>query len=131
MRANILLQGSMIRATYGILAMFFPKLLFGSIGMKDVDDDARYLNRLFGGRDLTIAALTVDELRRGKTADAAILNLVCEVTDTIALLGEVRQTGKVRRALAVGIGFNVLGYFTWIRALMARPPEPEAGDEAV
>lgn len=131
MRANILLQGSVIRATYGILAVFFPKFLFGSIGMKHVDDDARYLNRLFGGRDLTIAALTLDAVRRERTHDAVILNLACEVTDTVALAEELRTSGKLRRALVVGIGFNIVGYATWIRALLARPPEPEAGDEAV
>jgi hypothetical protein len=130
MRATILIQGSLIRATYGILALFFPKFLFGSIGMKDVDVEARYINRLFGGRDLSVAAATVAGVRRGETVAATALNLSCEITDTIALVQEIRTDGRLRRALWVGIAFNVTGYVTWIRALLARPPEPEAGDQA-
>jgi hypothetical protein len=131
MRATILIQGSMIRAAYGILALFFPKVLFGSIGMKNVDRDARYVNRLFGGRDVTVAAVTVAAVRRGETTRAAALNLACEVTDTISLVEEIRSEGKLRRTLYVGIAFNLVGYLTWIRALVARPPEPEAGDQAL
>lgn len=131
MRATILLQGSVIRAAYGVLALFFPKILFGSIGMRDVDVEARYLNRLFGGRDLTIAATTLAAVRRGETTAATALNLSCEITDTISLVQEIRTEGGLRRSLWVGVAFNLTGYITWIRALLARPPEPEAGDQAV
>jgi hypothetical protein len=129
MKAKILLQGSVTRAAYGVLSLLFPRYLFASIGMKRVDDDTRYLNRLFGGRDLVVAAATADAVRHGRGSQAVALNLACEITDTVALVEEIRLTGRLRRALVIGIGFNLLGYATWIRALLApaaKPaPEPE------
>jgi hypothetical protein len=131
MRAKILIQGSIIRAAYGILALLFPKQLFASIAMKDVDEDARYLNRLFGGRDLTVAALTVAGVRSGNTGQALATNIACEVTDSVSLVEEIRASGKLRRALVVGLAFNIVGYATWIRALLAKPAVAAAAAGAV
>jgi hypothetical protein len=116
-----LLQGSAVRASYGIAALLFPKQLAAAGGMKeeDVDLDARYLNRLFGGRDLLVAGLTVAVVSTGNEAGAAKLNLVAEATDTVALLEEVRSRGGLDRTLLIGLVFNLFGYATWIRALQA------------
>lgn len=127
MREKILIQGSLIRAGYGVLALLFPKYLFGAIGIKDADPEARYINRLFGGRDLLVAAGTVGAVRRGGAAKATIANLACEATDTISLVEELRVRGKLERTLIVGLLFNLVGYATWIRALLA----PEAAETAL
>jgi hypothetical protein len=118
---QLLLQGSAARAGYGITALLFPKQLAAAGGMKeeDVDLDARYLNRLFGARDILVAALTVAKIRSGDEAGATKLNLVAEATDTIALVEEVRSRGGLDRTLFIGLVFNAFGYATWIRALQA------------
>ena len=110
MRAKILIQGSLVRIAYGVLSLLFPDILFASIALKDVDKEARYLNRLFGGRDLVIAGLTLKAARTGNGAGAVVTNLVCEATDTLGLVEELRTRGKLERTLIVGlllIGFVV------------------------
>lgn len=118
---GILLQGSAVRAAYGISALLFPNRLAAVGGMNpdEVDLDARYLNRLFGGRDLLLAGLTVAAARAGKDACAAKLNLLAEATDTISLVEELRSRGGLDRTLLIGLVFNLFGYATWIRALQA------------
>lgn len=129
MRGKILIQGSIIRALYGKLALFLPRQLFASVGLKGVDDDARYLNRLFGGRDIIIAAATVAAVRRGDTREATALNMACELTDSLALVEELRTGQGLRRSLVIGIAFNIVGWATWIRALLARPVPEAPGPE--
>ena len=121
MSAKVLLQGSAIRATYGLFALLFPKLLNAAAGIPEdeVDPDARYLNRLFGGRDLLVAGMTLAAVRTGDERGAAKLNLICEGTDTISLLEELRTRGAIDRTLAIGLAFNLAGYATWLRALRA------------
>ena len=121
MAGKILLQGSALRATYGVLALLFPKLLNSAAGMseEDVDPDARYINRLFGGRDLLVAGLTGAAVRSGEHRHATNMNLICEGTDTVSLLEELRSRGGLDRTLVIGLAFNVAGYATWVRALRA------------
>ena len=121
MAGKILLQGSALRATYGLLALLFPKLLNSAAGMseEDVDPAARYINRLFGGRDLLVAGLTAAAVRSGEHRHATNINLICEGTDTVSLLEELRTRGGLDRTLAIGLAFNVAGYATWVRALRA------------
>jgi hypothetical protein len=121
MVGKILIQGSMIRAAYGILALLFPKLLVKSVGMdeRELDPEARYFNRLFGGRDLLVAGGTVAAVKAGQEQNATTANLVCEFTDTISAVQEWRARGKLDRTLVIGFVFNVVGYFTWLRALSA------------
>jgi hypothetical protein len=123
MRTKLLIQGSLVRVAYGVVSLLFPNYLFGVVGMKDVDPDARYLNRLFGGRDLVVAGLTLKAAKKGEGVSAAITNLVCEATDTVGLVEEVRTRGKLERSLIIGLLFNVVGYATWIRALLAGGPK--------
>jgi hypothetical protein len=122
MAAKILIQGSIIRAAYGLLALLFPKFLFASVGMNeaDVDPEARYFNRLFGGRDLLVAGATVAAVKAGAETPALKANLLCEFTDSVSLAEELRSRGKLDRTLTIGLAFNVVGYLTWIRALLAR-----------
>jgi hypothetical protein len=122
MAAKILIQGSFIRATYGVLAMLFPKLLLAGAGLSEskVGNEGRYFNRLFGGRDLLVAVGTVAAVRGGAEEKAVTANLACELTDSIALIEELRSRGGIDRTLAVGLAFNVAGYATWLRALAAR-----------
>jgi hypothetical protein len=118
MAGKILIGGSVVRALYGILALFLPKLLLASVGMseEEIGDEARYFNRLFGGRDLLVALGTVAAVKAGAEANAVKTNLFCEATDSIALGGEIRARGKVDRTTIIGAAFNVFGYFTWLRA---------------
>lgn len=119
MASKILLQGTALRATYGLLALLFPKLLNAAagIGEDEVDADARYINRLFGGRDLLVAGLTVAAVRAGDERKATNINLICEGTDTLSLVEELRGRGGLDRTLVVGLAFNLAGYATWLRAL--------------
>src|SRR6266480_1914692 len=106
---QILIQGSAVRAAYGIAALLFPKQLAaaGGMGEEEVDLDARYLNRLFGGRDLLVAALTLAGVRTGDDGRLAKLNLVAEATDSIALIEEMRSRGGLDRTLFIGLVFNL------------------------
>ena len=121
MAAKILLQGSIIRATYGILALLFPKLLLAATKMTEeqIGPEARYFNRLFGGRDLLVAGATVLAVRAGAPEQAVKANLLAEFTDTVSLAEEARSRGGLDRTLAIGLAFNLGGYLTWLRALRA------------
>lgn len=122
MTKKTLMLGSIIRALYGLLALLAPKLLFGVVGKKgaDVDPQARYFNRLFGGRELVVAAVTVAAVRGGAQSQAVKANVACELTDTVALVEEVRSRGRLDRTLAVGLAFNLVGWALWLHALWAR-----------
>jgi hypothetical protein len=125
MAGKILIQGSLVRTAYGILALLAPKLLFGSVGLSEdkVDIEARYFNRLFGGRDLLVALGTVAAVRSGDGAKAVKANVFCEFTDSVALIEELRSRGKPDRATIIGAIFNVFGYATWFRAAGAARAE--------
>ena len=60
---SILIGGVVARVAYGLTSLLAPKILFSSAD-PPVTDDTRYFNALFGGRDLTVAGLTVAALRR-------------------------------------------------------------------
>jgi hypothetical protein len=130
MRSKILIQGSLVRLSYGVLALLLPKYLFAAIGMSEVDAEARYTNRLFGGRDLLVAAQTVADVRAGRGGKAVATNLICEATDTVSLVEELRVRGKLSKTLIVGLLFNVVGYATWFRALFAGAPAAAAVEAA-
>jgi hypothetical protein len=120
MARKILIQGSIVRATYGLLALLFPKLLLAGVGMSEADfTDARYFNRLFGGRDLLVAGATAAAIRGGAESQATKVNLLCELTDTVSLVEEARARKRLDRVLAIGLVFNLAGYATWLRALLA------------
>jgi hypothetical protein len=114
-----LIQGSLVRAAYGILALVAPKLLFATVPGTKVDDDARYFNRLLGGRDLLVALGTIAAVRTGSEATALKANVFCEVTDSVSLVEEVRGRGKLDRMTVIGLLFNVGGYAIWLRAARA------------
>jgi hypothetical protein len=118
---KILIQGSVIRAVYGVLALLFPKLLTKSVGMSEdhFGPEGRYFNRLFGGRDLLVAGATVAAVKAGNESQATQANLICEFTDTISTVQELRSRGGMDKTLAIGFVFNVVGYATWLRALVA------------
>jgi hypothetical protein len=63
--------------------------------------------------------MTLAAVRTGDERSAAKLNLICEGTDTISLLEELRTRGAIDRTLAIGLAFNLAGYATWLRALRA------------
>jgi hypothetical protein len=109
----------LVRAGYGIAALAFPEYIFKPVGISEPDPNARYLNRLFGGRDLLVAGQTVVAVASGAGRSAVAANLIAEATDTVALVEEIRLRRKLDRVLIVGIAFNVVGYLTWFRALFA------------
>ncbi|MGI8429894.1 MAG: hypothetical protein ACR2OB_11470 [Solirubrobacteraceae bacterium] len=122
MTKKTLIASSLARALYGVLALLAPKLLFGSVGIKQVgvDPQARYFNRLLGGRDLLVAGATLAAVRSGAHSAAVKANVACELTDTVALVEELRVRGRLDRTLAVGLVLNVGGYAAWLHALWAR-----------
>jgi hypothetical protein len=120
---SILLQGSIGRAVYGVLALLFPKV-FDAVA--PLDQEARYFNRMFGGRDLTIAAGTLAMIRKGELRGPIGANIACEVTDTVALVQEIRARGGLDRSTSIGLAFNVVGYATWFRAILALRAEHAA-----
>lgn len=81
--------------------------------------EARYFNRLFGGRDLLVAGATVLAVRSGNSKDAIKANLLAEFTDTVSLVEEARGRGGLDKTLAIGLAFNLAGYATWLGALRA------------
>lgn len=121
MADKILIRGSIIRTAYGVLALLFPKLLLAGSGMTEeqIGPEARYFNRLFGGRDLLVAGATVLAVRSGASEQAVKANLIAEFTDTVSLVEEARSRGGMDRTLAIGLAFNIGGYATWLRALRA------------
>jgi hypothetical protein len=133
MARAILIQGSIVRGLYGVLALLAPHLLTSATPGMDEDDfheDARYFNRLFGGRDLLVAAATVAAVRpSGPTREALAANIFCELTDSISLAEEVRKRGKFDRVTIIGALFNIVGYATWLRAARALQRSKPAGGE--
>lgn len=111
-----MLNGNAVRLAYGLLSLFAPNLLFKLSG-KPVEDEPRYFNALFGGRDLTVVGATVVALNAGREREAILLNMSCEATDLLALGQEVRARGGVDQTIAAAIAFNVFGWTTWLTAL--------------
>ena len=112
MNAQTLMRnGLAVRALYGLLALFAPNL-----SGRPVEDEPRYFNALFGGRDLSITAASVAAMRAGRVEDAVKLNMSCEATDTISLIQELRARGGFDQTLVAAVAFNVFGWATWILA---------------
>lgn len=134
MARAILIQGSVVRALYGILALLAPKVLIaGAPGMSkdDFDQDARYFNRLFGGRDLLVAVATAAAVRRGGAErEALAANVFCELTDSISLAEELRARRSLDSPTVIGALFNVVGYATWLRAARALKRAPAVAGES-
>jgi hypothetical protein len=102
--------GLAVRAAYGVGALFLPDKLTQAVQVAPLDDDARYLNALFGGRDLTVVGVCAALLRAGRERDALLVAASCELTDTIGLLLELKRRGGVDSTTGVGIAFNAGGW---------------------
>ena len=75
MARAILIEGSIGRGLSGILALLAPKMLVAAVpGIReeDVHEDARYFNRLLGGRELLVAIATVIAARQGRGEREAV-----------------------------------------------------------
>ena len=108
-------NGSAVRLAYGLLSLFAPNLLFRLSG-KPVEDEPRYFNALFGGRDLTVVGATYAAVRAGREREAVLLNMSCEATDLMALGLEARARGGFDQTLVAAVAFNAFGWSTWIAA---------------
>jgi hypothetical protein len=128
---RILLNGAVARSVYGLLSLFVPRAIFSAAGQRKPPPDTRYFNALFGGRDLTVAGLTVAAVRAGREREALLANVSCELTDLLALVQEVRAGRRLDSVLVVGALFNAGGWLSWTmaaRALRAEAsPAPEDG----
>jgi hypothetical protein len=109
-----LVSVAIVRTLYGLAALFAPRLLSGPANLPDLEPDERYFNGLFGGRDLTVAGLTVAALQTGREREAVLANLSCEATDLVALGLEIRRRGGVDRVTGVGIVFSAFGLLGWL-----------------
>ncbi len=119
MAERLIIQGSVGRAIYGIIALFFPKLFEQGPGGVRFGPDARYLNRLFGARDILLAMITIFSVQRGNVREALAINMVAEATDSVAVVAEIADRGGVDKVTAGGVVFNVFGFANWIRAAKA------------
>ena len=113
--STILRQTAAIRVGYGLGSWFAPQTMVRAFGLPEMEEDTRYLNAAFGGRDFSVAGVTEAALRAGRQREAFWLNASCEATDLVALLLEVRRRGGIDRTLAVGIVFNGLGWLSVAR----------------
>ena len=116
---RILLNGAIVRTAYGLLSLFAPKAIFAPAGQGKPPPDSRYFNALFGGRDLTVAAVTFAALRSGREREALLANVSCEATDFMALVQEIRQGRRVDSVVIVGALFNLGGWISWAMAARA------------
>jgi hypothetical protein len=115
---SLMTVNTAIRTAYGLGAMFAPDALAKAAGVDPPDDDGRYLNRLFGGRDLTVSALVLAALNDGKESEAWAIIASCEATDLLNLLIEAKRRGTLDAALRTGLIFNATGWL--VLALAAR-----------
>lgn len=111
-----MILGSAVRLVYGGMSLLAPDTLAKLAG-EPLEDDPRYFNALFGGRDVTIAGATLAALSGGRDREAVLLNLSCEATDLAALVQELRARGGLDQTLVAAIGFNAYGWTTWLSAL--------------
>src|SRR5437868_4424887 len=95
---RLIVNGLVGRALYGVFALFAPDQLFKLAG-KPLEDEPRYFNALFGGRDLTVTGASIAALRAGRTHEAVALNMSCEATDTVSLIQELRARGGFDQTL--------------------------------
>jgi hypothetical protein len=114
----LLATNTAIRTAYGLAAILAPNGLAKAAGVPEPEPDARYLNRLFGGRDLTVSALAFAALGAGDERTALRLIASCEATDLVGLVLEARRRGGLDKTLRAGIAFNAAGWL--VLALAAR-----------
>jgi len=81
-----------------------------------MEAEPRYFNALFGGRDLSIAAVTVSAANAGRERDAVLLNMSCEATDLAALVQELRQGRGFDQTMAAAVAINLSAWATWLSA---------------
>lgn len=115
-----LLTASTLRLAYAASALGAPDATAKAMGVPPMAPDARYLNALFGGRDVTVVAAVLGAMRAGRVREAAWLNATCEVTDLIALVQEHRRRGGFDDTLKIGAAFCLAGQALALRALLAR-----------
>lgn len=101
-----------LRGAYGAVALVAPTALPKAARLPPPDPDARYLGALFGGRDLSVAWVTKELLRRGREQDALMLAISCEATDLFAWVTEAKRRDGMRGAVAVGAVFSAVGLLT-------------------
>ena len=112
---RLLLQAAGVRTAYGVVSLAAPEALFAAARVRP-DPDTRYANALFGGRDLTIAGMTVAAVNGGREREALLLNASCEATETAVLLIELKRRGGLAPVLAMGLALNALGWLSVVRA---------------
>lgn len=116
----ILTLNAALRTAYGIGALLAPDAQARSVRMPPLPHDARYFNALFGGRYLTLAAVTVQLVRAGHERAALAVASSCEVTDLLAWSQEARRRGGTDRTILLGAAFNAVGVLTCLAAARAR-----------
>ncbi len=119
MAERLIIQGSVGRAIYGVIALCFPKLFEQGPGAIRFGPDARYMNRLFGARDILLALISIFSVQRGNVREALAINMIAEASDTVAVVTEIADRGGVDKVTAGGVLFNVAGFANWIRAAKA------------
>lgn len=112
---QLLRNAANVRIAYGLLSLFAPRLLFKLSG-KPVQDEPRYFNALFGGRDISVAAVMLAALRSGREREALIVNASCDATDVVAFAQELRARGGMDQTLAAAAVFSLFGWATNLAA---------------
>jgi hypothetical protein len=124
---NPIIQGSLLRATYGVLAAAAPRMLLKALFLDEavLGEQGRYFNRLLGGREIIVATRSIAAVNAGEPEKAVKINLLCSATDTMALLHELKERGGMDATLMRGLGFNMLSWAITLRAMRETGAGPE------
>jgi hypothetical protein len=121
MLTNPLVQGSLVRLSYGVLSEHFPSRLIKGLGLTEatIGDQGRYFNRLVGGREVLIGLSSIAAVKRGQGDFVLKANVMLGLADAVAIVHEVNERGRVDATLVRGIAFNLLGWMFVARAVKA------------
>ena len=117
---SALMATSALRIAYAASSLFAPDAAAKAMKVPPMEPDARYLNALFGGRDVTVVASVLTALRAGRVREAAWINATCELTDLIAFVQEYRRRGALDDTLKIGLAFSAVGQVLAVSALRDR-----------
>jgi len=113
---------SAMRTAFGLGALLAPGLLgriFGISGRQDVAS-ARFMTRLWGVRELALAAATVQGAGQAATLERTVrLNLAVDAADAASSLPALLRREGLDRAALMTVAFGLVGAAGWARLLRA------------
>jgi hypothetical protein len=121
----LLLGGSLVRAAYGVGAIFAPGRMVEAEWAPDTHelDDPRLLLRAFGGHQLIVGCLSLVALGHGREVvrRAAVLSLLIDAADIGSALLELKARDQPDQSVLGGIAFSAAGAATFAAAIWMLP----------